>query len=216
VVAGAADEIVQTGAFASKDDYGIRRKVELVVILRAALVEADAPEVVLLKDFERADHVDDAGDAEMLGSACRGFDGNRAEGGGAALGEQDAVDAGTFGAAEESAEVLGVFNAVEREDEAGLGTLKDVLKVEELAFADDGDDSLVGSGLSHAGESVAWLEPGFDPGFAAQVKELGEAMVRGLARAVALARYAHVVEAAGTGAESLFDGVQTVKVFHWL
>jgi hypothetical protein len=214
MIAGAADQVVQARAFASKDDYRVRREVELVVILGAALVEADAPEVVLLEDFEGTDHVDDAGDTEMLGRPRRGFDGDGAERGGAAFGDDDAVDAGTLGAAEESAEILRIFDAVEGEDEAGLGTLEDVFKVEELAFADHGDDSLVGSCLSHAGEGVARLKAGFDARFAAEVEELGEAVVRGLARAVALARDAHVVETAGPGAESFFDRVQAVQVFH--
>jgi hypothetical protein len=46
----------------------------------------------------------------------------------------------------------------------------------------------------------------------AEVEELGEA-VR-LTLILDLARDAHVVEAAGPGAESFFDRVQAVQVFH--
>jgi hypothetical protein len=108
---------------------------------------------------------------------------------------------------------LGVFDAVKGEDKARLGADEDVFQGEELAFADDGYDSLVGSGLGHAGEGVPRFEAGFDAGFVAKVDELGEAMVL-LAGTVAFARDAHIIEAAGPGAEGLFDGVQAVKVFH--
>ncbi len=81
-------------------------------------VEADDPEIVLLQFFEGANKIDDAGDAQVFGGAGAGFDGNRAEGRGSAFGENDAVDAGSVGNAEQRAEVLRIFNAVEREDEA--------------------------------------------------------------------------------------------------
>jgi hypothetical protein len=93
----------------------------------------------------------------MLSSSGGGFDSDRAEGCGAAFGEEDAVDAATFGGAEQGAQVLRVFDAVEGENEARLGTFKDVFEIEELPLADDGDDSLVGGGLSHTGEGVAGL-----------------------------------------------------------
>ena len=57
----------------------------------------------------------------MLGCAGAGFDGGGAEGSGAALGEEDAIDAGAIGNAEQSAEVLRIFNAIESEDETRGG-----------------------------------------------------------------------------------------------
>ncbi len=121
VVAGAADEIVQARALAAKDDDEIAGEVELVVVGFAAFVETDDPEVVPLEVFEGADEIDDAGDAEVLGCAGAGFDGGGTEGSGAALGEEDAIDSGAIGHAEQSAEVLRIFDAVEGEDEAGGG-----------------------------------------------------------------------------------------------
>jgi hypothetical protein len=90
----------------------------LVVWGRAALVETHDPKVAALEFFERANEVDDTGDAEMLGCSGAGFDGGRAEWSGAALGEKHAVDARAISHAKESAKILGVFNAVEREDKA--------------------------------------------------------------------------------------------------
>ena len=121
MVAGAADEIVQARALAAKDDDEIAGEVELVVVGFATFVETDDPEVVLLEVFEGADEIDDAGDAEVLGRAGAGFDGCGAEWSGAALGEDDAIDTGAIGDAEQSAEVLRIFNAIEGEDEARAG-----------------------------------------------------------------------------------------------
>ncbi len=75
----------------------------------------------MLELFKGADEVDDAGDAKVLGCSGAGFDGDGAERGGAALGEDDAVDAGAIGDAKKSAEILRVFDAIEREDEASGG-----------------------------------------------------------------------------------------------
>ena len=119
MIAGAADEIVQACAFAAEDDDEIAGEIELVVGGGAAFVETDDPEITALEFFEGSNEVDDAGDAEMLGGSGTGFDGGGAEWSGAALGEEDAVDTRAIGDAKKSAEILRVFNAVEREEEAG-------------------------------------------------------------------------------------------------
>ncbi len=97
VVAGAADEIVEAGALATEDEDATAGEVELVVVGGATLVEADDPEIAFFELFEGADEVDDAGDAEVFGSAGAGFDGGWAERSGTALGEDDAVDACAVG-----------------------------------------------------------------------------------------------------------------------
>jgi hypothetical protein len=124
----------------------------LVVWGGAAFVETDDPEITALELLERADEVDDAGDAEMLGGSGTGFDCGGAEGSGAALGEKDAVDAGAIGDAKKSAEILRVFNAVEREQEtsgrfgAGVGR-EEILKGEEFLRANERDNALMARGL---------------------------------------------------------------------
>jgi len=123
VVAGAADEVVEASAFPAEDEDAVAGEVEAVVVLNAALgwigIEADGPDVAIFQILKGADEVDDAGDAEVLGSAGAGLYGGGGEGGGAALSEDDAVDAGAIGDAEERAEILGIFDAVEGEEEAG-------------------------------------------------------------------------------------------------
>ena len=208
MIAGAADQVVQAGAFASEDDYDVRREVEPVVILGAALIEADGPQVVLLEDLERADEVDDAGQTQVFSSARGGFEGSGAEGSGATLGKQNAVDAGGFGGAEQRAQVLGILYAVEGKDETGLRAGEQIFEAEEFALADNGDDALMGGGVRQASESVTGFEAGSDAGLPAKIKEAAETLV------VAFARNRHVVEAAGAGAQRLFDGVQAVEQFH--
>lgn len=212
VVAGAADQIVEAGAFASENDYGVGREVVAVVILCAVLVEADDPEVVGLEDFEGANEVDDAGEAEVLSSSGGGLDGNGREGSGASLGEEDAIDSRGFGGAEKGAEVLRIFDAVERKDQARVGSGEKVLDAEEVALADDGDNSLVGGGSGEAGEGVAGLNAGFDTGGAAKGDDGGETRI--VAALEAFLGEANVVEAAGAGAKSLLDGMEAVQDFH--
>lgn len=118
MVAGAPNEIVQAVPFAPEDDHGVGREIVFVVTVSAALVESDTPDAVFLELFEGADQVDNAGDAYVLGGSGGGFDGDGAERGGAAFGDDDAVDSGGVGRAEERAEVLGVFDAVEGEEQA--------------------------------------------------------------------------------------------------
>lgn len=112
MVAGALDQIMQAGAFAAEDQADILAEVEVGVVGGAALVEAYDPDVLLLHGFEGAGDVDDLGDADVLAGAGGGLCRDGREGGGAALGEEDAVDAGAVGRAEEGAEVVGVFYTV--------------------------------------------------------------------------------------------------------
>lgn len=218
VIAGAANKIVQASPFASKDNYRIGREVEAVVIPVATLVEADDPEIVFFESFESADKVDDASQAEMLGGSGRGFNGDRTEGSGAALGEEDAVDAGAFGGAQERAQVLGIFDTIEGEDEAGFGTIagdgEQIFKVEEVALADDGDDALVGCRLGETGEGFAWLGADFDAGLAAEGRDGGQPRV--MAAAEALGGDADVIETPGARAQGFFDGVEAVQNLHRL
>jgi len=119
MIAGAANEIVETRALAAEDDDEIAGEIELVVVGLAAFVEPDDPKIVLLEIFKRADEVDDASDAEVLGRTGTGFNGYGTEGRGAALGEDNAVDSGAIGNAQKRTKILRIFNSVECEDETG-------------------------------------------------------------------------------------------------
>ncbi len=212
VIAGAADEIVQARALAAKDDDEIAGEVELVVIGFAAFVETDDPKVVLLEFFEGADEIDDAGDAEVLGCAGAGFDGGGAEWSGAALGEDDAIDSGAIGNAEQSAEVLRIFDAIESEDEACGGARsrrsKQILDGEKFLRADKRDNALVGRSFCGEGELLARLFQDPNANLATLGDEAGQTQV------LALAGNQDVVKAPLAGSEGFLDRVQAVENFH--
>ncbi len=79
VVAGAADEIVEARTLAAEDKNAVAGEIELVVVGLAAFVETDDPEVLALELFEGADEIDDTSDAQVLGGAGAGFDGDGAQ-----------------------------------------------------------------------------------------------------------------------------------------
>jgi hypothetical protein len=210
MVAGAAYQIVESCTFASEHNYSIGPKIVAVVIRCATLVQTDAPDIAFFEGFEGTDQVDDAGEAEMLGGAGRGLDGDGAEGGGTALGEEDAVDSGSFGGAEDGSEVLRIFNAVEGQDEAGFRAFEKVFGGEEFSLTNDGHDTLVAGGSGYACEGIAGLSAERDFGGAAEFDDGLEPLV------VSFLRNAYVVEAAGTGSERFFDRVEAVDNFHLL
>jgi hypothetical protein len=110
--------------------------------LRAGDPEASDPEV-----GEHARQVVDRAEKQVLDGPRRGLDRGRAEGRLAARREDDAMDAGCFGAAQEGAHVLGVLERVEDEDERRLTALdrpgEDLVERGETPRPDDECDSLV-------------------------------------------------------------------------
>jgi len=160
MVAGAADELVEPCTFAAKHQHAVAGEIELVVVGLTAFVEADDPKVLLLQVLKSANEVDDAGDAKVFGGTGAGFHGDRAERGGTAFSENHSVDARAVGYAEEGAEILRIFNAIEREQQAGGGLCRrrcgvEVFDGEGLLRPHIGDHSLVSGGSSNLGELVA-------------------------------------------------------------
>jgi hypothetical protein len=155
VVAGFADQVVEAGAFAAEDEDAVAGEVELVVVGCAALVESDDPEVLAFEVFEGADEVDDAGDAEMLGGAGAGLDGDRAEGA-----ERRSVrttpstpaPSATRSSAPRFCGSSTPSRARSRRREpvafGGRVGREQVFDGQELLRADEGDDALMGGGLA--------------------------------------------------------------------
>jgi len=213
MVAGAADQIVKTGAFAAQNNSEISGEVELVVAGRAALVETNDPEVMALEVFEGAHQIDDAGDAQVLSGTGAGFKSCSAQGRGAALGEDNTVDARSIGNAKQRAEILRIFDAVERKNEArhvgfgGVGNEK-VFDRKEFLRANQRDDALVRRGLGDLRELVARLGADANAGLATLFDEALQAVI------VALAGDEDVIEAAAAGLECFLDRMQAVEDFH--
>ena len=215
VVTGALDQVVESRALAAEDEAGVLAEVEVGVVGAAALVEADDPDVLLLHRLEGAGDVDDLRDADVLAGTGGGFGDDGGERGGAAFGKEDAVDACAVGRAEESAEVVRVFDAVEGEEEAvaagAYRGVKEVFEGQEFALAEEGDDALVGVGFAVAGELVARFGGDAD---ALGAGELEDGVGAGVAAGFAFAGDADVVDGTRSSAQSFFHRVQAVQDFH--
>jgi len=187
--------------------------------IQAPRVQADDPEVVFLQLLKGADEIDDTRDAKVLGGSGASFDGGRAQRSGAALGEEDAIDARAIGDAKKSAEVLRIFNAVDSKDEAGGGfgrrgfigrgiRREKVLDGEEFLRANKRNDTLMARCIGGEGELLARLLADSNACIAA----LGDHSVKPVV--VALAGDEHVVKAAAPGLESFRHRMQAVENFH--
>jgi hypothetical protein len=218
-VAVAAGEFVEAFAFAAEDEADVGGEVAGVIILSAAFVEAEDPDVVLLEGLEGAIEVGNAGDADMLAGSGGGAGDGGVERGAAAVGQQDAVDSGSIGGAEERAEVVRVFNAVEGEQKQGLagsGRGEQIFEGERGARADDGDGALMLIRLGEAGEGFARLSADGDFMSAGQLGEGLESRV-GRAASMTLGAFAgdsDIFHGTAAGAQSFFDGVEAVEHIH--
>jgi hypothetical protein len=214
VIAGLFDEIVQSGAFSPEDEDAVGSEVVVGVVGGSALVESEDPDVLLFHLLERADEVRNSRNSNVFGGSGRGFGYGGGYGGGSALGDNDAVDAGTVGGSKQGSEVVGVFDTVEGEEEAGLGWFlrcEEVFDCEEFSLTNDGQYALVGVGAGEPGELIPGLERNADAGGPAEVDEPLEAVV---AAVVAFPGDGDMVQLAGTGTDGLLDRVETVKNFH--
>jgi hypothetical protein len=165
--------------------------------------------------LKRAGHVDDAGDADVLGGAGRGLNGNSAQGRGAALGKDDSIDAGSVRSAQEGAEVLGVFDTVECEEEAGGCDAipsrrggQEIFEIKDGLGANDRDDTLVTSILRKQGEVFAGLEAEAHAAVTAEINDSLKAFV------VPFTGDTDVVKLAAGRTQRFFHRVQAVEDFH--
>jgi hypothetical protein len=120
MVAGPADQIMKASAFAAEDDHAVAGQIELIVVGCTTLVETDDPEILTLELFERPHQVDYARDAKVLSSTGAGLDGYGTQGRRSPLRQHHTVDSGAVGYAQESAQVLWVFDAIEGEEQTRL------------------------------------------------------------------------------------------------
>jgi hypothetical protein len=211
VVAGLLDEVVEARAFATEDENAIGGEIEVGVVGGTTLVESDDPDVSFLHLLEGADEIGDSGDTNVFGGPGRGFGYGGGNGGAATLREENAVDSGSIGRSEEGPEIVGVFDAVERKEEAGPASCignEEVFDGEECPLTKVGDNALVRLGFGDAGELVARLDSDADAGGAG---EGGEAIKLCIA---ALAGDGDAVEPTGAGPDGLFNGVEAIKNFH--
>jgi hypothetical protein len=178
-VTGVADEAVEAGAFAADDNAdGLVGEVEGEEAGVGGAVEADGPDSGGLELLDGSGEVGDLGDGEVLEGAGGGLDGDGGEGGAAVAGEDQAVGAGGFGTAGEGAEVVGVFDAVEGEEEGGLsageGGGQELVEADGLDGGHDGEDALVGAATGFGVDQGAGDGLDLDAAALGQVEEVAE------------------------------------------
>ena len=209
-VAAPAHQVVQSLAFGAEHDGAVHVVVEFVVALRAALVEADGPHVAFFQLVQRARDVGDARDRQMLGRSRRSLHRGARQSRGAPLGNDDAVGAGAIGGANERAQVVRVFHAVEHDQEAVLAValFEQRVHVGVLLAAGDGDDALMGVGVGGAIELLARQEADLHSAGAAVVNQALHPLI------MPLARDADVLEAARARLQRLADRMNAVDDDH--
>ena len=195
---------------APEHDGAVHVVVKFVVALRAALVEADSPDIAFFQLVQRARDVGDARDRQMLRGPGGSFDHGARQPDGAAFGNDDAVGAGAVGGANQRAQVVRVFHAVEHDQEAVLAValLQQRVHVGILLAAGDGDDALVGVGVGGAVKLLARQEADLHAAGAAVVDQALHPLV------MALAGDAHVIKAARARLQRLADRMNAVDDDH--
>jgi hypothetical protein len=204
---------VESGAFTAEHQNTVGAEVEVGVIRRASFVEAQNPNIRFLHLLEGADEVGDSGDADVLGGAGGGLGHSSRDRGGAAFGQEDAVDACTICGAEQGPEIVGIFDAIECEEKSVLSTRlgwrrEEIFESQKAALADNGESTLVGVGASHPRELFAGFQGDPHAGVSAQPRqtlEFGVAAFPG--------KY-DPFQPSRTRPDRLFHWVEPVKYIH--
>jgi len=173
---------MQSCAFAAQHQSAAYRKIKLVVVHGAALIQADDPQVALFQLFQGAYQVHDPGNLYVLRCAGRSLDRYRAERRRPALRDHHSVYARALRRAQQGPQVLRIFHPVERQEQAvALVALKQVVQVQELPLPHDGHHPLVRLCPGQLGELVAGIQPHPYPRIPAGLDELLQAYVLPLA-----------------------------------
>jgi hypothetical protein len=116
----------------------------------------------------------------MLGSPGRGLGYSRGHRGRPPFRQNNAIDAGAIGGAEQRSQVVGVFDAIKSKEEpvpVCLAGRQQVLNSEELALPNDRQDALMRIGAGKPGELVPGFERYADPGGAAKLDQPFQAII---------------------------------------
>ena len=164
--------------------------------------------------FESAHQIDHAGNAQMFGRAGAGFDGYGAQGSRPAFGEDHAVHAGSIGHAQQRAQVLRVFHAIDRENQTRRIRIfrsrpEQIFEGKKLLRAHQRHHALMRCSFRSESQLLARLLDHADMRLAALRNQAFQS------RIAALASHEHMIEAALPGLESLLNRVQPIQNFHW-
>ncbi len=209
-VAGLAHQVVQAVSFGAQYQRAIHVVVDFVVEAVAALVESHGPDIFLLELFNRAVDVGDLGHRHVLRRTCRRLRHRRIHSHGAALGNDDAIHTGGIGRAQNRAQVVRIFHAVEHDQERPLTTafLQQVFDVGIFLRRSNCDHSLVVAGRREAIQVRTRNGAHRHAQRAALADDLVHALI------VAFARHADVLEGTSAGLQRFQNGVDAVNDGH--
>jgi hypothetical protein len=213
VVAGAADEVVETSPFSAENEDTVAGEIEPVVVGCAMFVQSNDPDVLALQFFEGANQIHDPRDAKVFCRAGAGFDCGWADWSGAPLSQDNAIDSRAVGHAQEGSKILWVFNTIERENKAGCvnlagSGLEQVFESKRFLGSNQRDHTLVRGGTGKLSELFAGLLADADTSLTAFGYKAREPFV------LALAGYENVIKAAASRPECLLYRMEAVENFH--
>ena len=161
-VAAFARQVVEAFAFAAEDDADRGRVVGFGVAFIGAFIESDEPVACFLQFFHGAHEVRNLGDGQVRYGASGSTRDGVSESGGAAFGNDDAMRACGERRANDGAEIVGIFDAIEKHDESFASVIgafvcggENVFECGCGAHSSKCDDSLMIFGVGEAIELAA-------------------------------------------------------------
>jgi len=194
--------LVQAFAFSSHDDGAGEGPLDLVVIDRAAFVDAVDPVAALLEVFESAVDIGDARDGKVFESSGSGLGNRFREADGAALRNDDGVGSGGMGGADYRAQVVGIFDTVQDYDQSGVCGYFVELGV--FGGCAKGDNALMSVVTGETAESAAFFKAHGNVGGAGEVDDFLYARTAGTSGD-------HDAVESAAGLECFDNGVKTYQ-----
>lgn len=119
-IATLAREFMESTAFTSHNDPGGRSVIHVRVRFVRRFIQTNKPITRFLEIFHGAREIRDPGDGQVREGPGRSTRDRVRQASGTALGDNDAVDASGQGGANNRAEIVGVLDTVEKNEEAVL------------------------------------------------------------------------------------------------
>ena len=160
------DTLVKTLALASEHNGSWGSVVDPIVRFGAALVETIDPEALLLELFERLADIGDANQGQVFDSSGRGARDGFGQGSGAAFRHYDGIGPRGMGGTDDGAEVVGIFDAIEKNEQARVPGNGIQLRI--TVGCAEGDNALVRDAFGRAIQRFARFKPQGNGAFATE------------------------------------------------
>src|SRR5579883_2028688 len=156
---------MQPPAFSSEHDRRGAGKFDAVILVLTALVEAVDPVALLFQFLKRPIDIHDAHDGDVSEGPCRSALDDFGESGGAAFRDDDCRGSSSMRGADDRAEIVRIFHAIENHVEPAGG--RGPVEARILSCGSQGDDALMVGSAGSAVEMFTSFESDGDFLFAA-------------------------------------------------